>query len=54
MLYSYTLLTILNSFDYNHKNGGRSFKADHKNWRESEMMKDFLVWSLEQLGESSS
>jgi hypothetical protein len=50
MLYSYTFLTISNSFDYNDKNGGTSFKASHKNWRESQLVDDFTKWGAESFG----
>jgi hypothetical protein len=53
LLYSYTLLTLSNSFDYNDKNGGTSFKARHPNWRQNKMMEDFAKWGAESFGESS-
>jgi hypothetical protein len=51
-LYLYAFLTILNSFDYNDKNGGTSFKARHRNWRQHEIMDDFIKWGAESFGES--
>jgi hypothetical protein len=51
-LYSYAFLTISNSFDYNDKNGGTSFKACHKNWRQYRMVEDFSKWGAQSFGES--
>ncbi len=45
-------LTISNSFDYNDQNGGMSFKARHKNWRQYKMLEDFSKWGAKSLGES--
>jgi hypothetical protein len=40
----------MNSFDYNDKNGGTSFKARHPNWRHNEIMDDFAKWGAESFG----
>lgn len=39
------------SFDYNGNNGGASFKARHKDWRQYRMVGDFLKWGVESFGE---
>jgi hypothetical protein len=43
---------ISNSFDYNKHNGGTSFKACHKNWRQDSMIDDFQKWGIKSFGES--
>jgi len=48
--YSYTFLTISNSFDYNDKNGGTSFRACHRNWRQHEIIIDFQKWGAKSFG----
>jgi hypothetical protein len=41
-----------NSFDYNDANGGTSFKACHKEWRQYQMMDDFSKWGVQSFSES--
>jgi hypothetical protein len=50
--HSYAFLTISNSFDYNDKNGGTSFWARHRNWRQHELLTDFQKWGAESFGKS--
>jgi hypothetical protein len=45
-------LTVRDSFDYNEQNGGISFKTCHKDWRQYQMVQDFLKWGIESFGES--
>ena len=47
-------LTTSNSFDYNDKNGGTSFQARHKDWKQTQIMEDFFKWGAESFGESLS
>ena len=44
---------ISNSFDYNDANGGPSFKARHKDWRQYQIMEDFSKWGAESFSEST-
>ena len=50
-LYSYTLLTISNRYDYNKENGGKSFKDDPSKWKESKMLVNFAKWGAQCFGE---
>jgi len=53
-LFFYALLTVSNSFDYNDKNGGTSFKDSLPDWRQdanNAMMQGFLKWGAESFGE---
>jgi hypothetical protein len=47
----FVLLTVSNSFDYNHENGGTSFRARHKNWEMYPIIDNFSVWGAESFGE---
>ena len=48
----FTHISQLNSFDYNEKNGGTSFKACHPDWRQDLLMDDFMKWGAESFSES--
>jgi hypothetical protein len=51
-LYSYTFLTISDSFDYNDLNGGTSFKVCYEDWRKTDFGDDFIKWGAECFGKN--